>query len=57
MTVHHLRKSLGGGIDGVAQEYFVCDEQEVVHMPSTFDFREGASLTVCLYFLFLTGPS
>lgn len=26
LTLKSLRRGLGGGIDGVAAEYFVCDE-------------------------------
>jgi NADPH:quinone reductase-like Zn-dependent oxidoreductase len=41
-----LHRGLGGGIDGVATDYFVCDEEEAVGIPSNFSFEEGATLPV-----------
>lgn len=41
-----LHRGLGGGIDGVATDYFVCDEEEAVAIPSHFSYEEGATLPV-----------
>ncbi|KAK1925992.1 putative alcohol dehydrogenase [Papiliotrema laurentii] len=41
-----LHRGLGGAIDGVACEYFVCDEEEAVALPANFSFEEGATLPV-----------
>lgn len=46
MKLRSLKRGLGGAIDGVAQEYFVCDEEEAVMMPSNFDYRDGSTLSV-----------
>lgn len=48
MTHRTLRRSLGGGINGVAAEYFVCDQEEAVMLPSTYDFRDGSTLSVSI---------
>ena len=41
-----LHRGLGGAIDGVACDYFVCDEEEAVALPANFSFEEGATLPV-----------
>jgi NADPH:quinone reductase-like Zn-dependent oxidoreductase len=41
-----LQQGLGGAIDGVATEYFVCDEEEVVGLPDSLSFEEAATLPV-----------
>lgn len=41
-----LRNGLGGGVDGVACEYFVCDEAEAVRIPRGFSFADGATLPI-----------
>ena len=41
-----LKQGLGGGIDGVAQEYFVCSEEDAVRIPSTMSFEEAATMPV-----------
>jgi len=41
-----LQRGLGGAIDGVATEYFVCDEEEAVGLPDSLSFEEGATLPV-----------
>ncbi|ORY35335.1 putative alcohol dehydrogenase [Naematelia encephala] len=46
MKLRSLKRGLGGAIDGVAAEYFVCDEEEAVLVPSNFSFAEGATLPV-----------
>ena len=46
MALRSLKRGLGGAIDGVAAEYFVCDEEEAVHIPETYDFRGGSTLPV-----------
>jgi NADPH:quinone reductase-like Zn-dependent oxidoreductase len=45
-TKRGLHRGLGGAIDGVATDYFVCDEEEAVAIPSNFSFEEGATLPV-----------
>lgn len=46
MALRSLKQGLGGGIDGVAAEYFVCDEADAVRLPSHFSFAEGSTLAV-----------
>jgi NADPH:quinone reductase-like Zn-dependent oxidoreductase len=46
MALRSLKRGLGGGIDGVAAEYFVCSEDDAVLLPSHFTFEEGATLAV-----------
>jgi len=46
MALRSLKRGLGGAIDGVAAEYFVCSEEEAVHLPPHFTFAEGATLAV-----------
>lgn len=46
MKLRSLKRGLGGAIDGVAAEYFVCDEEEAVLMPATFDFLQASTLPV-----------
>lgn len=46
MALRSLKRGLGGAIDGVAAEYFVCDEEEALIMPSHFDFKDGSTLSV-----------
>lgn len=45
-TKRGLHRGLGGGIDGVAADYFVCDEEEAVAIPSNFSFEDGATMAV-----------
>lgn len=46
MKLRSLKRTLGGGMHGVAAEYFVCDEEEAVLLPTTYDFRDGSTLPV-----------
>nr|XP_019046715.1 alcohol dehydrogenase [Kwoniella bestiolae CBS 10118]OCF25645.1 alcohol dehydrogenase [Kwoniella bestiolae CBS 10118] len=47
LALRSLKRGLGGAIDGVAAEYFVCDQQEeAVHIPSNFDCLQGSTLPV-----------
>lgn len=46
MKLRSLKRGLGGGIDGVAAEYFVCDQEEALLMPTTFDFKDASTLSV-----------
>ncbi|WRT68120.1 uncharacterized protein IL334_005095 [Kwoniella shivajii] len=46
LALRSLKRGLGGAIDGVAAEYFVCDEQEAVNIPSNFELIEGSTLPV-----------
>ncbi|KAL7418361.1 hypothetical protein Q5752_006819 [Cryptotrichosporon argae] len=46
MALRSLRRGLGGAIDGVAAEYFVCDEAEAVKIPDNFTLEQGATLSV-----------
>jgi NADPH:quinone reductase-like Zn-dependent oxidoreductase len=46
MSPRALGKTLGGGLHGVAAEYFVCDQQEAVIIPSTYSFQDGSTLPV-----------
>lgn len=46
LALRSLKRGLGGGIDGVAQEYFVCDEEDAVKIPSTMTFEEAATMPV-----------
>jgi NADPH:quinone reductase-like Zn-dependent oxidoreductase len=46
MALRSLKQGLGGGIDGVAAEYFVCNEADAVRLPSHFSFAEGSTLAV-----------
>jgi NADPH:quinone reductase-like Zn-dependent oxidoreductase len=41
-----LKRGLGGAIDGVAAEYFVCDEEEAVKIPPHMSLKEGSTLPV-----------
>lgn len=41
-----LKQGLGGGIDGVAQEYFVCSEEDAVPLPSHMSYEQGATMPV-----------
>ncbi|WVR06228.1 hypothetical protein IAU60_003258 [Kwoniella sp. DSM 27419] len=41
-----LKRGLGGAIDGVAAEYFVCDEAEAVRIPSNYSFADAATMPV-----------
>jgi NADPH:quinone reductase-like Zn-dependent oxidoreductase len=43
MALRSLKRGLGGGIDGVAAEYFVCNEEEAVHLPAHFTFAQTAA--------------
>ncbi|WWD19941.1 hypothetical protein CI109_104413 [Kwoniella shandongensis] len=46
LALRSLKRGLGGAIDGVAAEYFVCDEEEAVPIPSNFTFEQGSTLSV-----------
>jgi NADPH:quinone reductase-like Zn-dependent oxidoreductase len=46
MALRSLKRGLGGGIDGVAAEYFVCDQEEAIPLPSTMSYEEGATFPV-----------
>jgi NADPH:quinone reductase-like Zn-dependent oxidoreductase len=46
LALRSLKRGLGGAIDGVAAEYFVCDQDEVVHIPSNFTYEQGSTLSV-----------
>ncbi|WWD03159.1 hypothetical protein V865_001206 [Kwoniella europaea PYCC6329] len=46
LALRSLKRGLGGAIDGVAAEYFVCDQEEAVHIPSNFDCLQGSTLPV-----------
>jgi hypothetical protein len=46
MALRSLKRGLGGAIDGVAAEYFVCDEAEAVKIPSNWDCKDGSTLAV-----------
>ncbi|KAK8870130.1 hypothetical protein IAR55_000700 [Kwoniella newhampshirensis] len=46
LALRNLKKGLGGAIDGVAAEYFVCDEEEAILIPSNFTLEQGATLAV-----------
>ncbi|KAL1409735.1 hypothetical protein Q8F55_003732 [Vanrija albida] len=41
-----MSRGLGGGIHGVAQELFVCSEEDAVHIPKHFSYAEGATLPI-----------
>ena len=45
-TTRGLKQGLGGAVDGVAAEYFVCDEQDALLVPATFSLEEGSTLPV-----------
>ncbi|KAM0787631.1 hypothetical protein ACM66B_003696 [Microbotryomycetes sp. NB124-2] len=42
----YQKYGLGGGIDGVLQEFFLCDEQALVAMPSHMSYEEASTLPV-----------
>jgi NADPH:quinone reductase-like Zn-dependent oxidoreductase len=46
MALRSLKRGLGGGIDGVAADYFVCDEQEAITLPDSMSYEEGATFPV-----------
>ena len=46
LPLRSLKRGLGGGIDGVAQEYFVCNEEDVVPFPANMSFEEAATMPV-----------
>jgi NADPH:quinone reductase-like Zn-dependent oxidoreductase len=46
LPLRSLKRGLGGGIDGVAQEYFVCNEEDVVPIPANMSFEEAATMPV-----------
>ena len=46
MALRSLKRGLGGGINGVATEYFVCDEQEAIPLPDGMSFEEGSTFPV-----------
>ncbi|KAK4689050.1 hypothetical protein P7C73_g1063, partial [Tremellales sp. Uapishka_1] len=46
LALKNLKRGLGGAIDGVAAEYFVCDQEEAVVIPETFTLEQGATLPV-----------
>ena len=46
LALRSLKRGLGGAIDGVAQEYFVCSEEDAVPIPSNMSFEEGATMPV-----------
>jgi NADPH:quinone reductase-like Zn-dependent oxidoreductase len=41
-----LDHALGYGIDGVLSEYRLFDEQALLKLPGSYDFREGSTLTI-----------
>jgi NADPH:quinone reductase-like Zn-dependent oxidoreductase len=46
LALRSLKRGLGGGIDGVAQEYFVCSEEDAVPLPAHMSYEEGATMPV-----------
>nr|XP_019007482.1 uncharacterized protein I206_07740 [Kwoniella pini CBS 10737]OCF46263.1 hypothetical protein I206_07740 [Kwoniella pini CBS 10737] len=46
LALRTLKRGLGGAIDGVAADYFVCDQEDAVHIPSNFDCLQGSTLPV-----------
>ncbi|WVQ94031.1 hypothetical protein IAU59_001109 [Kwoniella sp. CBS 9459] len=46
LALKSLKRGLGGAIDGVAAEYFVCDEEEAIMIPSSFTSLEGSTFSV-----------
>ncbi|OCF36059.1 alcohol dehydrogenase [Kwoniella heveanensis CBS 569] len=46
LPLKNLKRGLGGAIDGVAAEYFVCDEEEAIKIPSSFTPLEGSTFSV-----------
>jgi NADPH:quinone reductase-like Zn-dependent oxidoreductase len=46
MALRSLKRGLGGGIDGVAADYFVCDEQEAISLPDSMSYEEGSTFPV-----------
>ena len=46
LPLRSLKRGLGGGIDGVAQELFVCNEEDVVPIPANMSFEEAATMPV-----------
>jgi threonine dehydrogenase-like Zn-dependent dehydrogenase len=57
MALRSLKRGLGGAIDGVAAEYFVCDEAEAVKIPSNWDCKDGSTLAVSAMSELNTGHS
>ncbi|WOO79479.1 Zinc-type alcohol dehydrogenase-like protein [Vanrija pseudolonga] len=41
-----MSRGLGAGLHGVAQELFVCSEEDAFHIPKHFTYAEGATLPV-----------
>lgn len=46
MKLRSLKRGLGGAIDGVACEYFVCDQEEALIIPENFSFADASTLPV-----------
>jgi hypothetical protein len=46
LSLRSLKRGLGGGIDGVAQEYFVCSEEDAVPLPANMSYEKGATMPV-----------
>lgn len=46
MALRSLKRGLGGAIDGVATEFFVCDEEDAVLIPSNFSYADGSTIPV-----------
>ncbi|ORY88039.1 NAD-P-binding protein [Leucosporidium creatinivorum] len=42
----YQKQGLGGGIDGVLAEYFICDESGLVHIPESLNYVEASTLVV-----------
>ncbi|KAJ9121225.1 hypothetical protein QFC24_004900 [Naganishia onofrii] len=43
---HTMVRGLGGAINGIAQEYFVVDQSQLVAMPAHMTYEEGSTLTI-----------
>nr|XP_018262692.1 alcohol dehydrogenase [Kwoniella dejecticola CBS 10117]OBR84850.1 alcohol dehydrogenase [Kwoniella dejecticola CBS 10117] len=46
LALRSLKQGLGGAIDGVAADYFVCDQENAVLIPANFDCLQGSTLPV-----------
>lgn len=43
---NYQKQGLGGGLDGVLQQYFTCDQAGVVHIPKSMSYLEASTLPI-----------
>jgi NADPH:quinone reductase-like Zn-dependent oxidoreductase len=48
LALRSLKRGLGGAIDGVAAEYFVCDQEEAILIPANFTFADASTIPVAM---------